>query len=561
MKSCSPASTYNVSRVSLNACQEASASNDTIIYVFVYNPLAQDRSTYVRIPVSSEAVFRVERIDVGEKSVSSQAVVKGPHYANVTNKQYELLFPTESLPPLSIVVFRIIKEAHVDPISMTTMSPGTTSRRLRTSSRKLVQLQNGAISATFDASTGLLTEVSADGVAVPVNQTWGYYTSFDSAMDSTIKDQNSGAYIFRPSVPNQKLINLIPKLNAAKFVETPVGIDVYAYFEEPWIWQMTRIQNNSQHIEIEYHVGPIPISDKRGKEIVVRYSTPITSKGEFFTDANGREFQKRKRNFRPTWDLDIFEPVAGNYYPVNVEMYIEDSTASFAVLVDRSQGGASLIDGSVEMMIQRRTLADDSRGVDEPLNETCGGMSPYPPYGMNERFGNGVSIIGKHRIMIGKGMEGEFIARSGMDDIFAEPQFFVGSTAISEPAIFRKTVYKALVNSLQKNIMIITFSKMNKSEDTIFIRLGHQYNIKDSLDLNKPQMVDMSLFFANKNISSIRETTLTGNQDFDASFSRRLNWNGSTNIRPRLKMAKNSTQVYLFPLEIRSYVVTLTSDR
>jgi hypothetical protein len=65
------------------------------------------------------------------------------------------------------------------------------------------------------------------------------------------------------------------------------------------------------------------------------------------------------------------QPVAGNYYPVNGMLMIkEDLTKETAVLInDRSQGGTSLKPGQIEVMIQRRTLLDDARGVDEPLNE------------------------------------------------------------------------------------------------------------------------------------------------------------------------------------------------
>ena len=36
---------------------------------------------------------------------------------------------------------------------------------------------------------------------------------------------------------------------------------------------------------------------------------------------------------------------------------------------DRSQGGTSLTDGDVMLMIHRRILHDDHRGVEEALNE------------------------------------------------------------------------------------------------------------------------------------------------------------------------------------------------
>ncbi len=51
----------------------------------------------------------------------------------------------------------------------------------------------------------------------------------------------------------------------------------------------------------------------------------MTSGDEFYTDSNGREMLKRKVNFRPTWNLDVKQPVAGNYYPLTAAMYIEVS--------------------------------------------------------------------------------------------------------------------------------------------------------------------------------------------------------------------------------------------
>lgn len=52
------------------------------------------------------------------------------------------------------------------------------------------------------------------------------------------------------------------------------------------------------------------------------------------------------------------------------ELLQDKDAGEFAVLVDRAQGGTSLKSGGVEIMVHRRTLYDDSRGVAEPLNET-----------------------------------------------------------------------------------------------------------------------------------------------------------------------------------------------
>ncbi|KAL7560512.1 hypothetical protein ACA910_020625 [Epithemia clementina (nom. ined.)] len=189
-------------------------------------------------------------------------------------------------------------------------------------------------------------------------------------------------------------------------------------------------------------------------------------------------FMKRQRNFRPTYDLKVYEPVAGNYYPVTTALYIQDErrteqgsplhhnprkdcTTTLGLVTDRARGGGSIVDGSIEVMVHRRTLVDDHRGVDEPMNETCGGqIEPYPPYGNARRLGQGSIVSGIHRIVVGcndnqhsdedssnnnhynsghaakssssrtwqtSGAQGP---RSIMDQIFAQPLLFVAPATI-----------------------------------------------------------------------------------------------------------------------------------
>jgi len=102
----------------------------------------------------------------------------------------------------------------------------------------------------------------------------------------------------------------------------------------------------------------------------------------------GREMLKRQRNHRETWNLKLHESVAGNYYPVTTKIALEDPTARMAILTDRAQGGSSMRDGALELMVHRRLLHDDAFGVGESLNET--------------EYGTGLIARGKHHLFVGE---------------------------------------------------------------------------------------------------------------------------------------------------------------
>lgn len=88
-----------------------------------------------------------------------------------------------------------------------------------------------------------------------------------------------------------------------------------------------------------------------GKEIISRFKSDLLSDGLFYTDSNGREMLERKRNFRPTWSVNIKEPVSANYYPVTSRITLRDGDKEFSILTDRAQGGTSLNNGEVELMV------------------------------------------------------------------------------------------------------------------------------------------------------------------------------------------------------------------
>ncbi|CAF1134082.1 unnamed protein product [Adineta steineri] len=192
------------------------------------------------------------------------------------------------------------------------------------------------------------------------NQGFYWYQSY-SGNNSQFDFQASGAYIFRPVTQDAKPISTKRSLKCIKseLVQTAIII-----FNE-WISQEINLYDEGEDIEIEWTVGPVPVEDNIGKEIILRYDTDIKSQSKYYTDANGREVLQRIRNYRPTYNYTITEPVSGNYYPVNSRIWINETNRQFTILTDRSEGGASLFDGSVELMIHRRLLYDDNLGVGE----------------------------------------------------------------------------------------------------------------------------------------------------------------------------------------------------
>lgn len=203
---------------------------------------------------------------------------------------------------------------------------------------------------------------------------------FNYYVPHTGSGQNSGAYIFRPS--SVETHSHSKKYSEVKSKEIFVGqLVTVVHLVGKYIDTQMRFYNNDNlfddMIEVENHIGSIPVGS-HGKEVVVVYefkdivNKDSTKKLTWYTDSNGLEMQERKYNYRPTWDLEPHEPAAGNYYPVNAIISIQDkqSGKKVSILPDRTEGGASLSAGQIELMVHRRLKKDDHRGVGEPLDET-----------------------------------------------------------------------------------------------------------------------------------------------------------------------------------------------
>ena len=531
--------------------ENESKKGDKDIYIIVYNPLASTYQTVIAIPVEMSGAKRgiiVKRLGDATSSILRSSLVP----SSQEDGKFIFHFDTGPLPPTGASVYVLVWGEE----SKSSESNMYTSAQRRLTHEGTTTLSNGVLTVDFDSVTGGIQKVTTlSGVSVDLSQEWGFYTSFDSYRNPGKGDQNSGAYIFRPSEPNETITQIKPK--SATFHQSELITEITVEFEQPWVRQTMRLLDNKNYIEVEYTVGPIPINDGIGKEVVTRFSSGIQNNGVFFTDSNAREFQRRVRSFRPTWTLSETEPVAGNYYPVNSAIFINGSEGSLSLVTDRSVGGSSLADGSIEVMVQRRILRDDFRGVDEALNETTLGVNPYPPFGDATRQGDGIIIKGTHRIMIGGVGDGAMLARLEMDKMFASPLVFAASSPSSSRVPLRNFSFMLLNETLPNNVMLITHKLLLEAPATTFlIRLGHQFGEGEEETFSKPVVVCLGRIVFPHFIVSITEMTLSGNQELESWAKLRINWNGG-NMQARQPVActGGSCMVELKPMEIRTFQV------
>jgi len=145
--------------------------------------------------------------------------------------------------------------------------------------------------------------------------------------------------------------------------------------------------------------------------LITRFKTDLASGDTFYTDSNGRQTMKRKIDWRETFQYKVTEPVAGNYYPVNSHMFIRDLVANkqLTVLVDRSQGGSSLKEGQLELMLHRRlTDMDPIYGFGEVLDEVA--------------HGRGLVVRGTHYLTFSDDVKSSKLVTSLKQDLYKQPQ-------------------------------------------------------------------------------------------------------------------------------------------
>ncbi|KAL4856940.1 Alpha-mannosidase [Chlorella vulgaris] len=525
--------------------------------VAAYNPLGWSREVPLRVPVSSGTACAWAVTGPENEAVTAQLLPASPS----THDLQQLLAGVNATCPTTFGDAEVAFVARLPPLGYSTFfvqpASGACARRgsiqsnakdasLQTDvdnavdKEQYVSLDNGIARLEFDTHTGLLHSLTLQDTKVQLSMHLAWYNSSDGLETQENRGQASGAYIFRPN----GLYNvsregsgegwwgmLLRRLGIGSnrgdpivqldIVRGDVVLEARQVFAN-WATLVTRLYKGQSQVEMEWTVGPIPFADGLGKEVVVVYTSDVDSKDEFWTDAN---------DYRPSWELNVTEPVAGNYYPVTAAMYVQDAGKQLTVLTDRSQGGASLQSGQMEVMLHRRTLADDARGVGEPLNETaCGCLACDCP---------GLVARGRHWLVLAPREEAAKPRRTLQQELNDPPLLAfsaipreVGSSGADGGRIgLRRTFSISEGHILHSNVHLLTLKDTGSS---YLVRLAHLYQEGEDSILSRPTTENLNAVLQLLHYQEVREMSLTGNQlhadmqrdrlRFDASNDLTTSW-------------------------------------
>uniref|UniRef100_A0A8D1YTU1 Alpha-mannosidase n=1 Tax=Sus scrofa TaxID=9823 RepID=A0A8D1YTU1_PIG len=178
----------------------------------------------------------------------------------------------------------------------------------------------------------------------------------------TSKDK-SGAYLFLPDGEAKPYVPKDPPV--LRITEGPFFSEVVAHYEH--VHQIVRLYNlpgvEGLSLDMSFLVD---IRDYINKELALRIHTDINSQATFFTDLNG--FQVQPRRFLKKL------PLQANFYPMPVMAYLQDAQNRLTLHTAQALGVSSLRSGQLEVILDRRLMQDDNRGLGQGLKDnkrTC----------------------------------------------------------------------------------------------------------------------------------------------------------------------------------------------
>uniref|UniRef100_A0A8D2MKB7 Alpha-mannosidase n=1 Tax=Zonotrichia albicollis TaxID=44394 RepID=A0A8D2MKB7_ZONAL len=344
----------------------------------------------------------------------------------------------------------------------------------------------------------------------------------------TSKDK-SGAYLFLPDGEAKPYAPKDPPV--VRVMEGPLFSEVSSYYQH--VQTVVRLYNVPGVEGLSLDVSClVDIRDHINKELALRFSTDIESDDTFFTDLNGFQIQPRRYQRKL--------PLQANFYPMPAMAYIQDMQSRLTLLTAQALGVSSLHSGQLEVILDRRLMQDDNRGLGQGLKD-------------NKRTCNRFRLLLERRSTANKVQDERPISfpslLSHITSVHQNAEALVMPVALEKPALPALRSFVPLATTLPCDFHILNLRTLQAEDDSlpsaeaalILHRKGFDCSLEaKNLGFNcttSQGKLALGGLFQGLELGSLQPTSLT--------------------LMYPLGTASNSTNIHLDPMEIATFRIRL----
>uniref|UniRef100_A0A1A7YVL4 Alpha-mannosidase n=1 Tax=Iconisemion striatum TaxID=60296 RepID=A0A1A7YVL4_9TELE len=330
-------------------------------YLVLFNPIEQERLCTVTVLVNT---MQVRVLTEDGQTLPVQLSAQWSSGTQMSAEVFEATFMVR-LPALGLAVFHLYDSAdspmtfrsdtvlRLPSRSITARALDPLPVRSQLADSQTFYISSQTLTLGFSGTTGLLESIKRkdDPQEVKVQMQFVVYGTRPS------KDK-SGAYLFLPDGKAKPYNQKEPPV--VRVAEGPLFSEVVAQHQH--FQQTVRIHNvpGVEGLSIDMTIT-VDIRDQTNKELAMRLVTSIQNGDVFYTDLNGFQIQPRQHHQKL--------PLQANFYPMPSQAYIQDSHHRLTLHTAQALGVASLESGQLEVILDRRLMQDDNRGLGQGLKD------------------------------------------------------------------------------------------------------------------------------------------------------------------------------------------------
>ena len=235
---------------------------------------------------------------------------------------------------------------------------------------------------------------------------------------------------------------------------------------------------------------------------------------------------------------------------MNSRIVTSDSATgvTLSVTTDRTQGGSSMVDGSLELMVHRRLQQDDRRGVGEPINEP--GL---------DASGSGLVVRCLHRLSVLPAASAAARGKQDVQDLMFKPlvtfsPLGAGATPAAWLAANTGNWSGAGATRLPASVHLVTSHAWGPHQ--VLVRLAHLFETGEDKVLSAPVTLDLTTLYATVTLSACVESTVPASQPLANVPVLTVNTDEGPSTFPTIPAAPSGAgqTITISPMEVRTFL-------